>query len=213
MNLYKFFENPWVYKFIQELAHSTVSLYAEMAVSHVGAESNDTILDIGSGLGTNQRLFPKARYTGIDINPDYVAYANRMYGDGFRVMDAGRLDFPEASFDHAISIAVCHHLDDETLSAMVQKALRIVKPTGALHIIDPVLPPSRVAPFKQLIFKIDRGRHQRTLQQMEMLLAKTGRIVGMDFRRGSLHDVCYFRLVRAPDGGHATSTLPQGTPA
>jgi trans-aconitate methyltransferase len=71
MNPYKFFENPRVYKFTQEPAHSTVSLYAEM-----GVESNDTILDIGSGLGTNRRLFPKARYTGVDINPEYRGIVN-----------------------------------------------------------------------------------------------------------------------------------------
>jgi hypothetical protein len=76
-----------------------------MAGSHVGAESNDNILDIGSGLGTNRRLFPKAATLGADINLEC---------DGFRLMNAGRLDFPEASFDHTISIAVCHHLGDET---------------------------------------------------------------------------------------------------
>jgi hypothetical protein len=43
----------------------TGSLYG-VPLRRDGVESNDTILDIGSGLGTNRRLFPKARYTGVD---------------------------------------------------------------------------------------------------------------------------------------------------
>jgi SAM-dependent methyltransferase len=195
MNLYTLFENPLVYEFSQKLNPFTISIYTEMAVHQVRARSGDSILDIGCGLGMARRLFSNIRYTGIDINPKYIAYAHRIHGDAFRVMDARYLDFAEATFDHAISIAVCHHLDDETLSAMVQEGLRIVKPTGALHIIDPVLPVSRLAPLKRLVFENDRGQHQRTLQEMATLLARTGRITTMDLRRGFLHDVCYFQLV------------------
>jgi SAM-dependent methyltransferase len=212
MNLYGFFENPLVYEFSQRLNPFTVSLYAEMAVHQVRAECGDSILDIGSGLGMGRRLFPKLRYTGIDINPKYIAYANRVHGGGFQVMDAGCLEFVEATFDHAISIAVCHHLDDETLSAMIQEGLRVVKPTGALHIIDPVLPVSRLAPLKRLIFENDRGRHQRTVQEMATLLARTGRITSIDLRRGFLHDVCYFRLVRTIGGGLVTAAQVQNSP-
>jgi ubiquinone/menaquinone biosynthesis C-methylase UbiE len=114
-------------------------------------------------------------------------------------MDAGRLDFPDASFDHAISIAVCHHLDDATLTKMVSEALRVVKPEGALHIVDPVLPVSSFAPIKRLIFENDRGQHQRTLETMARTLARVARIESLDLRRGLLHDVCYFRLARASE--------------
>lgn len=198
MNLYKLFENPRVYGYTQKLNPFTVSLYAALATDHVMLQPGQTILDIGSGLGVHRTLFPGAEYTGIDINPDYVAHARRTYGDGFGVMDAGRLEFPDASFDHAISIAVCHHLDDATLTEMVSEALRIVKPNGALHIVDPVLPVSSFAPVKRLIFENDRGRHQRTLETMARTLARVARIESLDLRRGLLHDVCYFRLARAP---------------
>src|SRR3954466_11229463 len=99
MDFHKFFESPRVYEYTQKLNPFTVSLYAEMAANQVEVEQGNTILDIGSGLGTIRGLFPNARYTGVDINANYIARANRVYGGGFQVMDAGRLDFPDASFD------------------------------------------------------------------------------------------------------------------
>jgi SAM-dependent methyltransferase len=202
MSIHRFFEDPRVYGLTQKLNPFSVSLISKLIVEHVPAQGGETILDIGSGVGTRRKLFPNARYTGIDNNPAYIAHALRTWGDGFQVMDAGRLEFPDASFDHAMSIAVCHHLDDGTLSSMVREALRIVKPAGALHIVDAVLPASRRALLKRWVFESDRGRHQRTLAQMARLLAGVARVTSVDLRRGLLHDVCYFRLASPVDDRH-----------
>ncbi len=197
MDVYHFLESPWVNSINQRLNPFTVTLIGKMAVEHLKVGSRQSILDICSGLGARRRLFPDARYVGVDINPDYIAHANRRYGSGFQVMDAGHLNYPADSFVHSLSCAVCHHLDDETTAAVVRAALHIGKPTGALHIIDAILPVSCPASLKQFFFQNDRGRHQRTLRQMVSLLAKAGRVADMDLRRGCLHDVCYFRITRA----------------
>jgi SAM-dependent methyltransferase len=177
MNIHQFFEDPRIYGLTQKLNPFSVSLMSGLVVEHVRARDGEAILDIGSGLGTRRELFPATNYTGIDNNPDYIQLASRVWGSGFYVMDAGRLEFPDASFDHAMSIAVCHHLDDATLSSMVREA-------GALHIVDPVLPVSRHAPVKTLVFESDRGRHQRTLTQMAELLAGHRAHCGCRFAEG-----------------------------
>ena len=207
MNIHQFFEDPRVYGLTQKLNPFSVSLMTSLVVEHVRARDGEAVLDIGSGLGTRRKLFPAASFTGIDNNPAYIEYASRVWGSGFRVMDAGRLEFPDASFDHAMSIAVCHHLDDATLTSMVREALRVVRTGGALHIIDPVLPVSRHAFVKRLVFESDRGRHQRTLTQMAELLAAIAHIAGVDLRRGLLHDVCYFRLSSPVRNRHAAVGL------
>ena len=92
-----------------------MSLYEAFAERNVPAGAEQYILDIGCGLGVHRKLFTKCRYMGIDTNPEYVSFARRMFGEAFFVMDAGRLQFGDASFTQAISIATCHHLDDATI--------------------------------------------------------------------------------------------------
>ena len=194
MTLDKLLEIPIIYKLNQFINPWTVGLYAELATTNISGAPGHSLLDIGSGLGAHRYLFPHADYVGIDINPDYVEYANKAHGGGFKTMDAGALTFAEGSVADAMAIAVCHHLDDQIFSSMVTEALRIVRPGGALHIIDPVLPVSRVAPVKRFVFMSDRGRHQRTVSQMAALISSLGRISNLDVRRSVLHDVCYFRV-------------------
>jgi ubiquinone/menaquinone biosynthesis C-methylase UbiE len=194
MSLVSILENPVFFGFTQKLNPFTTSLYAAFAKRYIAADSNQTVLDIGCGLGVHRRLFEACRYTGIDINPQYVAHARRKYGDGFLVMDAGDLQFDNASFTQVLSIATCHHLDDATVQSMAREAMRVLKPEGALHIIDPVLPVSRPAPIKNLVFRNDRGRFQRTLGEMGDLFASVARVAKVDLRRTVFHDVCYFKV-------------------
>jgi ubiquinone/menaquinone biosynthesis C-methylase UbiE len=194
MALARILENPKFFGFSQKLNPFTVSLYARFAKRNIAAGADQTVLDIGCGLGVYRNLFRAGRYTGVDINPEYVAYAQRVYGDGFFVMDAGCLQFKDATFTQAISIATCHHLDNATVQLMAREAMRVLKPQGALHIIDPVLPVSRPALVKNVVFRSDRGRFQRTLEEMGDLLASVARIAKVDLRRGLLHDVCYFKV-------------------
>ena len=64
------------------------------------------VLEIGCGMGTDGAQFAKAGaiYTGIDLTDAAVELARKRFqvsglkGE-FRVADAERLDFPEASFD------------------------------------------------------------------------------------------------------------------
>jgi SAM-dependent methyltransferase len=139
-------------------------------------------------------LFPDARYVGVDVNPLYVDAARKAHGDTFRVMDAGALDFDAASFDAVFTVATCHHLDDERILGMVSSALRVLRPGGSMHVVDPVWPVSSRAPIKRAIFGHDRGRFQRTVAQLTGLLARRGDVFCVDVRGGALHDVCYVGL-------------------
>lgn len=196
MALASLLENPTIFWFSQKLNPFTVSLYEAFAKRNVPAGAEHYILDIGCGLGVHRKLFSKCRYTGIDINPEYISFARRMFGEAFFVMEAGRLQFEDASFTQAISIAMCHHLDDTTIQSMIREALRVLKPEGALHVIDPVLPVSSPAILKTFVFRSDRGRFQRTLGQMGELIGSVAHIAKVDVKRGLLHDVCYFKITR-----------------
>ena len=168
-------EHPRVFGFTQTLNPMTVRLYRRLVREHVRVDRGGSVLDIGCGVGAHRPLFPAAaRYVGIDINPAYVEAARAAHGDMFRVMDAGALEFADATFDAVFTVATCHHLEDERVVAMVGDALRVLKPGGALHVIDPVWPVSSRAMIKRALFSLDRGRFQRTVGQLTTLLAKQG---------------------------------------
>jgi SAM-dependent methyltransferase len=194
MNPLGLLEHPLVYGFSQKLNPMTVGLYRRLLSDHVAAKTRGPVLDIGCGVGAHRQLFPTCEYVGIDVNPEYIAAATRAYGSGFFAMDAGAMTFPAASFEAAFSVATCHHLDDERIRLMTSEVMRILRPNGAFHIIDPVLPTSSRAALKRLLFQNDRGRHQRTVSSLTGLLARFARIQGLDLRSGVLHDVCYIRL-------------------
>ncbi len=69
------------------------------------------MLDVGCGTGNLSLCLGQdpeiVGVRGLDISPTYVEYANRRNDDGrldFLVGDACALPFPDASFDHAVSM-------------------------------------------------------------------------------------------------------------
>jgi len=93
------------------------------------------VLEIGCGMGTDGAQFAKAgaNYTGIDLTDAAVELARKRFqvsglrGE-FRVADAERLDFPDASFDLVYSHGVLHHTPD--IEAAVREVHRVLKPGG-----------------------------------------------------------------------------------
>lgn len=93
------------------------------------------VLEIGCGMGTDGAQFAKAgaNYTGIDLTEAAVELARKRFqvsglkGE-FRVADAERLDFPDASFDLVYSHGVLHHTPD--IEAAVREIHRVLKPGG-----------------------------------------------------------------------------------
>ena len=205
MDLRSAFDNAWIFELSQRAIPFTVWVYEDLARRHVQCGNTDRLLDIGCGVGWHRRLFRLPHYTGIDINASYVTRATRLYGRRFHVMDASRLAFRAEVFDAAICIATLHHLADDLVCAMIGEALRVIRPRGALHIIDPVLPLDPGARLKRFVFENDRGRFQRTLPQLTALVSGAGAIAGHDLQRGVLHDVAYFRVQRSTDPPSATA--------
>lgn len=194
MNIRNLFENPWVYALSQRLIPFTVWVYEDLIRRQVTAPAGATILDIGCGVGAHRKFFPDVRYRGIDINPEYIARATRHHGDGFAVMDATRLEYPDGHFDLTLCVATFHHLNDGQATAAISESWRVVRPGGSVHIIDPIIPSTADNWLKRWVFANDRGRFQRTEAQMHALAERIAPIAVTERVRGRLHDVLYLRL-------------------
>lgn len=195
--VYALLERPAGYALLQKLARPTNERFRALLRKNVlGAlRPGASVIDLACGVGAYRELFP-VRYHGVDINPDYIAAASGRYEGSFQVMDCTRLEFPDGSFDHAVTIAGTHHFDDQGLLAMLAEALRVVKRDGCVHIVDAVLPLKRWHLWKELWFRMDRGRHARHVGRLEHLVARAGRVEKIDLLAGPLHDVVYMRLVK-----------------
>lgn len=78
---------------------------------------------------------------------------------------------------------------------MTIEALRIVRPGGAFHIIDAILPLNRRAYAKEFFFRMDRGRFPRQLDELTDVVSRRADVVHRRVLNGPLHDVAYLRVV------------------
>ena len=130
------------------------------------------ILDIGCGSGEISRFFNNLDYIGIDVNPDYIEFARRIYKKNFELMNAQKLRFKKRYFDYVVIIGVLHHMDDKNCNLILNEITRVIKDNGKIIIIEDVNTQSRIDLFGNLIRKLDVGEHIRTKKEWVELLSK-----------------------------------------
>lgn len=83
-------------------------------------------------------------WTAIDLHPPEIE-AWRRVDPALRldVEDARRLPFPDATFDHCLSISVVEHLAGEDDAQAMAEIWRVLKPGGVLHLTTNVSPVGR----------------------------------------------------------------------
>ena len=202
-------EIPAVYSVNQFMGQATVRRYRQLLAEEVPCNETTSVLDLGCGTGSTARVVV-GRYSGVDINPSYIDTAQRRHPHArFFQMDCSKLGFPDASFDLATTIATTHHLNDAELEAMTLEALRVVRPGGAFHIIDAILPLNRRAYAKEFFFRMDRGRFPRQLDELVGVVSRRADVVHRRVLTGPLHDVAYLRIV--PHGTIAQTSPGAGS--
>ena len=143
--------------------------------SHIRAKPGDKVIDIGCGPARVLQSLPDVEYFGLDINPDYIAFARRTYGGKgtFIVGDTRSLrgDSRFKDADIVIAVSVLHHLDDEEAADCIRFAYDALKKGGRLICYDACWIPNQGAVSKW-IMSHDRGRNIRTEQQCRQLAAK-----------------------------------------
>jgi ubiquinone/menaquinone biosynthesis C-methylase UbiE len=114
-------------------------------IEDAALQPGDRVLDIGCGTGTFlvllKRLHPAVQAVGLD--PDLKALARaelKSRRAGLTIaLDKGfadHLPYSVASFDHVFSSFMLHHLPAEQRVAALREARRVLKPRGAVHVVD-----------------------------------------------------------------------------
>ena len=134
------------------------------------------LLDIGCGTASLlDHLAADIEYVGYDLNPSYIAAAERRYGNRGRFFCARLgeerpLPIKEGCFDLVVAKAILHHLSDADAGRLIRDAIGHLRQGGYLVTSDPVFHPgqSRIARF---LISRDRGRRVRTPEGYRALVA------------------------------------------
>jgi ubiquinone/menaquinone biosynthesis C-methylase UbiE len=113
-------------------------------VAQADLADGQRVLEIGCGTGNVttrvKRAAPGADVVGTDPDPLALARAQRkahgMTDIRFERAYAQELPFADGEFDRALSSMMLHHLDDEVKAAAAAEIYRVLRPGGALHIVD-----------------------------------------------------------------------------
>jgi SAM-dependent methyltransferase len=165
---------PFLYNAFQAAVGAT-TLRRRLIENHVRAKPGDKVIDIGCGSAPALQWLPEVQYIGLDINPDYIAFAGRTYGTKgtFVVGDTRslRADSRFQDADIVMALGVLHHLDDQEAADCIQFAYDALKEKGRFVCHEPCWIPNQGA-ISKFIMSTDRGRDIRTEQQYCQLAAK-----------------------------------------
>lgn len=135
------------YSPIYDLVLVGFSFPRRRAIKLADIKPGERVLISGCGTGLDLPHLPREiDVTAIDLTPAMVARtAARAEKLGFpvtaKVMDAERLDFPDASFDVVLMHLILAVVPDPVAAA--REAARVLKPGGRISIFDKFLPDGR----------------------------------------------------------------------
>jgi SAM-dependent methyltransferase len=132
------------------------------------AVAGERVLDIGCGPGNRLRTLPAVDYTGFDLNPNYIATAQRKYGSRARFFcaDVSSVDLSAeaGSFDLVLAHGILHHVDDERAARLFEVGRALLKKSGRLVTVDPCYVPEQ-SRLSRWVVSCDRGRFVRPRQR------------------------------------------------
>ena len=147
------------------IAGKSMTFFTDLLIRDLQIPDNPTVLDVGCGTGISifqlmQRVQGRGKFYGIDISQKMLdlararavdlGYANVEFSKG----DAEQLDFPESSFDLAISNQAFFFFPDKQKA--LNEVFRVLKPMGQTALLFFGEPTNREV---KEIYKMVRNRH------------------------------------------------------
>jgi SAM-dependent methyltransferase len=112
---------------------------AALVLENLQPRPGESLLDVGCGTGFFTRTLAASldgRVAGVDINPEWVAYARRRDAGraSYEVADARALPYANASFDLVVSIAALCFVEEEITA--LREILRVARRRFAIGLLN-----------------------------------------------------------------------------
>lgn len=164
-----FLNRPFFFNGLRYLVTGNQRSLKEFVRKNLEKYHCQSVLDICCGTGD---FVPKngINYIGIDINPHFIAFAQKKYGNQKTRFIKGDvlnlLHFPK-KFDACLLISTLHHFPDSQVNRILEK---VEKVTEKLVIIVDLIPyPSN--PIKRFFVLLDQGDFVRREKQKEKIVS------------------------------------------
>lgn len=152
------------------------------------------ILEIGCSLGNIAKVFrkfPNISYTGIDIDPVVIRYAQKKFVSypNYRFLSQDFGDFAkhsEQQFDYILFAGILHHIDDGMCQRLLDDARRVMSNDGTLVVVDPLIPEPEDNWFIKWFLNIEQGKNVRRENDMSRLLCN---VSGLRLEETEIHYV------------------------
>lgn len=147
-------------------------LLLKQIAAHFPQLNKTAVLDFGCGIGSMTELLAADLpiLQGTDVSEQSIAVAReRLPKVPFKVSEATRLTYADASFDIIFAVCVFHHIPPELRVANVEELTRVLKPGGLLIIMEH----NPYNPGTQLVVRgceLDRDAVLLTKNEMTRLL-------------------------------------------
>ncbi len=146
--------------FIRQIMHEQT--FKTQLIGQLKLASGMHLLDIGCGTGTLDLMIkqanPQVEVCGLDGDPQVLELAReKAVRMGVKIElglgMAYALPYPDEYFDRVISTLMMHHLTSENKERTLHEVFRVLKPGGALHVVDFGPPRNVYARFSTMVMK------------------------------------------------------------
>ncbi|OGQ46278.1 MAG: hypothetical protein A3H42_04450 [Deltaproteobacteria bacterium RIFCSPLOWO2_02_FULL_46_8] len=170
-------EAPFVWRFFRKIIDVFGGIYRKrmMILRGFGLTPQTSVIDIACGTGQYSQL-TKADYLGIDMDANYVADAQKRFGNArrkFICADANRASIDDSSYEAAILIDATHHLMDEENRALF---ITLNKVASKMVVICDPIQQSRSNLIGRFLTSLDRGKYIRPGEALLALIQESMRV-------------------------------------
>jgi ubiquinone/menaquinone biosynthesis C-methylase UbiE len=133
------------------------------------------ILDIGCGTADILESIPNNHYYGFDISKNYINYAkNKFLNNNYHFFtekfnQKAIKKLPK--FDFVILFGILHHLSNIEINDLFFNVKKVLKKSGVILIVDPVLIKKQNF-ISKLLIKLDRGKNIKNFNEYNETLKK-----------------------------------------
>jgi SAM-dependent methyltransferase len=166
MTLRESLQRPWIIRLGQFAVTGewTFDSHRRLA-DEIRSGPHESILDLGCGRAPLLEQLQPRQYTGLDLHPPDLEYAERHFGrSGYEFLEADILEEPLERWrdvDVVTSSGVFHHLSDEQAVRLLERVADQVRPKRYLFTEAVVH-----GPFAGLMARLDYGDPTRPPEQL-----------------------------------------------